>query len=448
LTDTTFPAGFVWGAATSAYQIEGSPLADGAGASIWHHFAHTPGKIADNSNGDVACDHYRRFADDVRLMRDLGVQAYRFSVSWPRVMPDGIGRTNRLGIDFYSRLVDTLLEHKIEPMVTLYHWDLPAALDDRGGWAATEVADWFADYAQVMFHSLGDRVSLWATINEPWVVMDHGYVEGEHAPGKRDLRAAAMVAKNLLRAHALAVQAGRAVGDYRIGLVVNLVPVHPASESTADHAAAARLDAYLNRQFLDPVLLGEYPAELPDVYGGAWQSWDSVELARVHQPLDFVGVNYYLRLVVRDDPTRAPTRSRIVPQAKCPHTAMDWEVYPQGLTDTLKWVRERYGNLPIYITENGAAFDDHHDGADIVDDPQRVQYLRSHLQAARQAIAAGVDLRGYFVWSLLDNFEWGRGYSKRFGILNVDFPTQQRVLKSSARFYADVIRTNGLALGG
>ncbi len=289
---------------------------------------------------------------------------------------------------------------------------------------------------------------MWATINEPWVVMDHGYVEGEHAPGLRDLPKAVAVSKNLLRAHAAAVQAGRAEGDFQIGLVVNLVPIHAASDSAADRAAAARLDAYLNRQFLDPALLGECPSELADVFGPAWQPWEDGELAQIKQPLDFVGVNYYLKLVVRDDPTEGPTRARIVPQANCPHTAMDWEIYPQGLTDTLAWINERYGDLPIYITENGAAFDDQVDATGAVDDPQRVQYLREHLLAARQAIEAGVNLRGYFVWSLIDNFEWGRGYSKRFGIVHVDFETQRRVPKSSAQFYSDVIRTNGQILGG
>jgi beta-glucosidase len=448
LSDPTFPANFLWGAATSAYQIEGSPLADGAGPSIWHLFAHTPGKIADHSTGDVACDHYRRFADDVRLMRDLGIQAYRFSVSWSRVLPEGVGRVNRAGVDFYSRLVDTLLEHNIQPMVTLYHWDLPAALEVRGGWVAPQVADWFAEYARLMFRSFGDRARMWATINEPWVVMDHGYVEGEHAPGLRDLPKAVAVSKNLLCAHGAAVEAGRAEGDFQIGLVVNLAPIYPASESAEDRAAAARLDAYLNRHFLDPAILGEIPSELPDVFGTAWQSWDSTEVARVRQPIDFVGVNYYMKLTVRNDPTKGPARARIVPQANCPRTAMDWEIHPPGLTDTLAWIKNRYGNLPIYITENGAAFDDHFGSNDVVDDPQRVQYLREHLLAARHAIEAGVNLRGYFVWSLLDNFEWGHGYSKQFGIVYVDFVMQRRVPKSSAHVYADVIRTNGLALNG
>jgi beta-glucosidase len=448
VTDTTFPNDFLWGAATSAYQIEGSPLAGGAGASIWHQFAHTPGKIADHSTGDMACDHYRRFAEDVRLMRELGIKAYRFSVSWSRVLPEGVGHVNPAGVDFYSRLVDMLLEHNIEPMVTLYHWDLPAALEDRGGWVAPQVVDWFAEYAQLMFRSLGHRARMWATINEPWVVMDHGYVEGEHAPGLRDLPKAVSVSKNLLRAHAAAVQVGRAEGDFQIGLVVNLVPIHAASDLAADRAAAARLDAYLNRQFLDPALLGEGPSELAEIFGDAWQPWESRELAQIRQPLDFVGVNYYLKLAVRDDPAKSPTRARIVPQANCPRTAMDWEIYPQGLTETLAWIKKRYGDLAIYITENGAAFDDHVDPNGAIDDPPRVQYVRDHLFAARQAIEEGINLRGYFLWSLLDNFEWARGYTKRFGIVSVDFESQRRIPKSSARFYADVIRTNGQNLRG
>jgi beta-glucosidase len=384
----------------------------------------------------------------VRLMRDLGIQSYRFSISWSRVLPDGVGEVNRPGIDFYSRLVDTLLENGIAPMATLYHWDLPAALEDRGGWVAPQMTDWFAEYSRLMFRALGDRVRLWATINEPWVVMDQGYVEGNHAPGRRDLHAAAETAKNLLRAHAAAVRVGRAEGDFQIGLVVNLVPVHAATDSLSDHAAANRLDAYLNRHFLDPALLGESPQELADVFGPGWQPWSADELTRMRQPLDFVGVNYYLRLVVCDDPSKSPTRTRIVRQPNCPTTAMDWEIYPQGLTDILVWIKQRYGDVPLYITENGAAFDDPTSASPVVLDPRRVEYLREHLLAAAKAIDVGVDLRGYYVWSLLDNFEWACGFSKRFGIVQVDPATQHRVLKSSAQFYADVIRTNGLALGG
>ncbi|HEY3391148.1 MAG TPA: GH1 family beta-glucosidase [Lacipirellulaceae bacterium] len=442
----SFPADFLWGAATSAYQIEGSPLADGAGESIWHRFSHTAGKIADGIDGDVACDHYRRFVEDVRLMRDLGLRAYRFSTGWARVLPTGTGRVNQAGLDFYSRFVDALLEHGIQPFITLYHWDLPAALEDRGGWTNAEIADWFAEYARLMHRALGDRVKMWATINEPWVVMDQGYVEGRHAPGRRDMGQAAAVSKNLLRAHGSAVAALRAEGAQQVGLVVNLVPIHAASDSAADRAAAARLDAYLNRHFLDPPLRGEVPAELAVIFGASWRNWSKEELRHVRQPIDFIGVNYYLRLVVKDDPAAGAARARAVRQENCPYTAMDWEIYPHGLTDTLAWLKQRYGNLPVYITENGAAFDDRWDGSSLVDDPHRVKYLYSHLQAARRAIASGVDLRGYFVWSLLDNFEWQCGYTKRFGILYVDFATQRRVPKSSAGFFRDVIRTGGAIL--
>ena len=443
----TFPADFLWGAATSAYQIEGSPIADGAGESIWHRFTHTPGKIADGSTGDLACDHYRRFDEDIGLMRELGIGAYRFSISWSRVLPDGAGRVNQAGLDFYNRLVDTLLAHGIRPFPTLYHWDLPAALEDRGGWASLHMPAWFGDYAAIMYRALGDRVRMWSTINEPWVVMDQGYVAGSLAPGRRDLAEAAAVSKNLLKAHAAAVQAGRSIGDFQIGLVVNLVPVHAASDSYADRAAAERLDAYLNRHFLDPALLGELPPELSEVFGSAWRDWTPDELRQVRQPIDFVGVNYYLRLVVAEDPSGGPTRSRNVRQANCPHTAMGWEVYPSGLTDTLMWINERYGELPIYITENGAAFDDSLSNSSVVNDEPRIEYLRAHLRAAAAAIEAGVNLRGYFVWSLLDNFEWQCGYSKRFGIVHVDFGTQRRSPKASGFLYRDVIRSGGTALG-
>jgi beta-glucosidase len=446
LADTVFPPDFVWGAATSAYQIEGSPLADGAGASIWHRFSHTSGKITGGDHGDVACDHYRRFVDDVRLMRELGIQSYRFSTSWGRVLPEGTGRVNPAGLDFYSRLVDTLLSHNIVPSVTLYHWDLPAALEDRGGWSHRDAPHWFAEYAQLMFQTLGDRVPMWATLNEPWVTMDCGYVSGSHAPGRRDWAEAAAVSQNLLRAHAAAVAVYRTQWKQQIGLVVNLVPVHAATESAADRAAAQRMDAYLNRHYLDPALLGTSPDELPEMFGVAWPTMDADEVARLRQPIDFVGINYYLRIVVRDDPTAGPPRAAIVSLPNCPRTAVGWEIYPRGLVDILQWVQSRYGDLPLYITENGAAFDDIPQPDGSVKDVERVQYLKEHLQAAGQALQAGVNLRGYFVWSLLDNFEWQHGYSKRFGIVRVDYPTQRRIPKASARFYADVVRSKGASL--
>jgi beta-glucosidase len=444
--DSSFQPGFLWGAATSSYQIEGSPLADGSGPSIWHRFAHRPGNVTDDAHGDVACDHYRCFAADIDLMRELGLPAYRFSVSWPRVLPEGVGTANPAGLDYYSRLVDKLLENGIQPLVTLFHWDFPEALDQRGGWANADSADWFAQYAQLMIRTLGDRVNMWATLNEPWVVADQGYVQGVMAPGRRDWSEAAAVSRNLLRAHGAAVEMFRAEGDFRVGLVVNLLPIHPASPSPEDRQAAERMHAYYNRQFLDPVLLGTIPAELADVYGANWPWCDEDELRTISQPIDFIGVNYYLRLVVREDATEDRLRAEAVPVPNCQTTAMDWEVYPQGLTEILKWVHDRYGSLPLYVTENGAAFDDQVLPNGAVDDPLRVQFLRDHLLAAKQAIDLGVDLRGYFAWSLLDNFEWHHGFSKRFGLVHVDYNTQRRTPKSSARFYSRVIRSNGKEL--
>jgi beta-glucosidase len=431
VANSFFPADFLWGAATSSYQIEGSPLADGAGPSIWHRFTHQPGKILGGDNGDVACDHYRRFADDVHLMRELGIAAYRFSISWSRVLPEGTGHINQPGIDFYSRLVETLLENHIQPMATLYHWDLPAALEDRGGWADPRSVGWFTEFAETMFRALGDRVPLWCTLNEPWVVVNEGYVDGRHAPGRRDCAEAA---------------AYRAIGKQKIGLVLNLTPVHPATNSDADLQAASRHDAYLNRQFLDPAILGKVPPELNELNDGNWTTWTAEELQQARQPIDFIGVNYYLRIVVRDDPDGGLTRTSIVPQRERPHTAMGWEIYPSGLTDILLWLKERYGDLPLYITENGAAYDDVLSPNGAVSDTPRVQYLTQHLRAAEQAIRAGANLRGYYAWSLLDNFEWACGYSKRFGIVHVDYQSQRRTPKDSARFYSNVIRSNGAVL--
>lgn len=442
---TRFPAGFLWGTATSAYQVEGSPLADGAGPSIWHRFSHTPGLVYRGETGDVACDHYRRFREDVRLMRELGLNAYRFSVSWSRVLPEGIGRVNPKGLDFYSRLVDALAEAGIQPSATLYHWDLPAALDDRGGWQNRDVADWFAEYARVVFRALDGRVAMWTTLNEPWVISDGGYLHGGLAPGHRNLFEAPRVSHNLLRAHGRAVAAYRAEGRHRIGLVVNLEPKCPASESAEDLAATRRADAYMNRQFLDPVFHGRYPEEMAGIFGSAWPDFPARDFDEIRRPIDFLGVNYYTRGVIRHDPGAWPVGAGRVRQPGL-HTEMDWEVYPDGLFDTLQWARDRYGSLPVFVTENGAAFDDPAPSGESVEDPLRVSFLRDHLRSAHRAIAAGVDLRGYFVWSLLDNFEWSYGTSKRFGIVAVDHSTQKRTLKSSARFYAGVARSGGSAL--
>ena len=434
-----FPPDFLWGAATSAYQVEGSPLADGAGASIWHRFSHTPGRTFEGETGDVACDHYRRWADDVRLMRDLGLTAYRFSVSWGRVLPEGRGRVNPAGLTFYDRLVDALLDAGIQPFVTLYHWDLPAALDDRGGWLNPDIAGWFADYATTMFTALDDRVTRWATINEPWVVSDGGYLHGKLAPGHASPFEAPRASHHLLLAHAQAVRAYRAVGRHQIGLVVNLEPKEPASRSEADVRAADRADAYMNRQYLDPVFLGRYPEELREVFGEAWPTHDLAELERIREPIDFLGVNYYPRKITQhaeDVPylKAAPVKG---PGA---YTETNWEVHAPSLTRALLWVRDRYGKVPIYITENGAAFPDPPTVAgDELEDPARVAYLRDHVAAMHDAMRQGVDVRGYFAWSLLDNFEWSHGTSKRFGIVHVDYATMKRTPKSSAKYLSGLI---------
>jgi beta-glucosidase len=445
---TRVPEGFLWGAATSAYQIEGSPFADGAGPSIWDHFSHTPGRTTNGETGDVACDHYNRWKDDVTLMRALGLNAYRFSIAWKRVLPDGTGAVNLAGLGFYDRLVDGLLAAGIEPCVTLYHWDLPAALDRRGGWLNRDIAGWFADYASAVFGALDDRVSMWATINEPWVVTDGGYLHGALAPGHNNLFEAPIASHNLLRAHGAAVDAYRAVGKHHIGIVLNLEPKYPASDSRIDQAATARADAYFNRQYLDPIFHGAYPEELCEIFGRAWPAHDESDFDLIRRPIDFVGVNYYTRSVVRDDPAAWPVRAGRVIQRQHSHTETGWEMYPEGLTDTLKWVTERYGRVPLYVTENGAAYyDPPHPVDGRVEDPLRVWYYREHISAALEALRQGVDLRGYFAWSLLDNYEWSLGFSKRFGIVHVDYATQQRTPKASARFYAEVIRTHGESLG-
>jgi beta-glucosidase len=439
-----FPEGFLWGAATSAYQIEGSPLADGAGPSIWHRFAHTPGRTANGETGDIAVDHYHRWADDIQLMRDLGLSAYRFSISWSLVLPQGTGAVNHAGLAFYDRLVDTLLAAGIQPMVTLYHWDLPAALDDRGGWLNSDIDKWFADYVTVVTRVLDDRVNFWNTLNEPWVVSDGGYLHGPLAPGHRNLYEAPIASHNLLRAHGRAVEAYRATGKHRIGIVVNLEPKYPASDDPADVAATRRADAYMNRQYLDPVFLGRYPDELREIFGDAWREPSPRDMELIAQPIDFLGVNYYTRNVTRDDPTAYPVRARGVHQPQHIYTETGWEVYAPALTRVLLWVKERYGDLPLYITENGAAMYDPPTAIDgRVDDPLRTWYLREHLLAARDAIRLGVNLNGYFAWSLFDNYEWSLGFAKRFGIVHVDYATLERTPKASARYYSEIIRTHG-----
>jgi beta-glucosidase len=438
----TFPREFLWGAATAAYQIEGATTADGRGESIWDRFAHTPGKVHDGESGDDACEHYLRWRDDLDLMRSLGLRAYRFSIAWPRIQPDGRGPANRKGIDFYRRLVEGMLERDIRPLATLYHWDLPQALEDEGGWTSRKVVDRFVDYAQIVFDELGDLVHDWITHNEPWVTSFLGYGSGTKAPGIQDWRAAVLASHHALLAHGRAVKAFRAGGRTgRIGITLDLTHVEGEPE------AARRMDGHHNRWFLDAVLLASYPHDMLDLYAQRVGPLDFIrpgDLAEIAAPIDFLGVNFYSPLRVRersDDGLLGLEQVRV----EGPVTAMGWEVDPDALTKLLVRLKRDYGSLPILITENGAAYDDHLDGADLVDDPPRVEYLRGHLAAVERALEAGVDVRGYFVWSLLDNFEWEHGYSKRFGIVYVDYPTQRRVPKRSALWYRDLIarQTNG-----
>jgi beta-glucosidase len=440
-----FPEGFLWGTATAAYQIEGGHHADGKGPSIWDTFSHVPGKIFENHNGDVACDHYHRYRDDVAIMADLGLNAYRFSVSWPRVIPHGSGAPNQKGLDFYSRLVDALLERRIRPFITLYHWDLPQAMEDRGGWGARDTAAAFGEYAERIGRTLGDRVQDWITLNEPLATTAGGYIFGVLAPGKQDPRLAFQVSHHLNLAHGHAVRALRAtVPAAHVGITQVSMPVYPASDADADREAARRFDGMVNRWYWDPPLRGAYPADVLERLGSMAPQIEAADLQLLSPPIDFFGHNSYTRAVVRDDPNSLTMGATQVPPDGKPKTEMGWEVYPDHLYDALTRITRDYDAPDIYITENGAAYiDEVVNGA--VSDPQRVDYLRQHLFAAHRAIEDGTQLRGYFCWSLLDNFEWSFGYSKRFGIVHVDYATQRRIVKASGRFFSEVARRNGMS---
>jgi beta-glucosidase len=451
----TFPDGFSWGAATAAFQIEGATHEDGRTDSVWDTFARTPGKVHGGDTGDPACDHYHRMPQDVALLADLGLDTYRFSTSWARVRPDG-GRPNPQGLDFYSRLVDELLAKGIRPWLTLYHWDLPRTLEDRGGWTTRDTAYHFAEYAQTVHDALGDRVPTWTTLNEPYCAALLGYAGGQHAPGRTDPRAAVAAVHHLLLAHGLGVQVLRDAGvggdTGSVGITLNLSPVSPADPaSAADVDVARRVDALQNRMWLDPVLRGRYPDDVVEdlaPYGLGDLVHDG-DLDTIGGPIDVLGVNYYFTFTMRAaDQPRLPSEwvgaeAAVDTPEGLPQTAMGWEIEPSGLLDSLLRVHREYPGTPVVITENGAAFDDvvSPDGA--VHDEDRRSYLEGHLRAAHEAIEAGVDLRGYLAWSLLDNFEWAFGYSKRFGIVRVDYDTQERTVKDSARWYAEVARHNG-----
>jgi beta-glucosidase len=428
-----FPPDFTWGVATSAFQIEGASATDGKGPSIWDTFCANPANIKDASNGDVACDHYHRYRDDVALMAGLGVDAYRFSMSWPRVQPDGKGAWNERGFDFYARLLDALEEKGIAAHLTLYHWDLPQGLQDEGGWLARESAYRFADYAHEVARRFGDRLATIATHNEPWCTANLGYGNAQFAPGVADAKQAIQVSHHLLLSHGLAMRAMRAAAPRaRLGIVLNQWTADPATGSEADLALAELEYARSVQWFMDPIFKGRYPELALRAHGANAPVVHDGDMEAIHQPLDFLGVNYYFRAFCSaEDPPREPPRELGV-------TDMGWEIYPQGLTELLVKLKGEYELPPIYITENGMA------NADVVgdggvNDPGRIDFVARHLAALQAAMAQGVDVRGYFLWSLLDNFEWNSGYSKRFGIVYVDYANQQRIPKASALWYRDFI---------
>nr|WP_217634887.1 GH1 family beta-glucosidase [Micromonospora pattaloongensis] len=437
------PPEFVWGVATSAYQIEGAVAADGRAPSIWDTFCRVPGAIDNADTGDAACDHYHRWAEDVALMSRLGVDAYRFSVAWPRVIPDGTGPVNARGLDFYDRLVDALLAAGIRPFVTLYHWDLPQALQERGGWPERATAEAFADYAAVVAGRLGDRVADWNTVNEPLCVAWIGHLEGRMAPGERDLARAVRASHHILLGHGLATRAIRAhaARPASVGIVLNLSPCEPGSDRPEDVAAAVRADGHTNRWWLDPLYGRGYPADMIATYG-VEPPVRPGDLDTIATPTDFLGVNYYFRQVVVDDPDGPAPFARQIPVPGAVTTAMGWEAYPAGLERLLVSVAEEYRPGRLFITENGAAWPDRVTPVGTVDDSERTEYLEQHLAACAAAVARGVPLAGYFAWSLLDNFEWSYGYDKRFGLVHVDYETQARTVKASGHRYAALIRAH------
>jgi beta-glucosidase len=447
-----FPEGFLWGAATSSYQIEGAWQEDGKGESIWDRFAHTPGKIIDGSNGDVACDHYHRWQDDIALMKGLGLHAYRFSIAWPRILPQGVGAANQPGIDFYSRLVDGLLEAGITPFATLYHWDLPQAIQERGGWPQRFAAEAFVEYADVITRALGDRVKHWITHNEPWCSGLLSHQIGEHAPGWRDWYAGLAASHHILLSHGWAVPVIRRNSpDAEVGVTLNFTVATTAVRTPENLAAVRVFDGYFNRWFLDPVYGRRYPADMVYAYQKAGvlpaSGLDFVvdgDLEAIAAHTDFLGVNYYSRAVLKaaadgesfpvDDPEHATLE----------RTDMGWEIYPQGLYDLLCRLHFEYQPAKLYVTENGASYADAPGVDGRVHDTRRIDYLRAHFIKAREAMAAGAPLAGYFVWSLMDNFEWAKGYTERFGSVWVDYETQVRILKDSALWYQQVIADNAV----
>ncbi|HUU01440.1 MAG TPA: GH1 family beta-glucosidase [Myxococcota bacterium] len=446
MTRIAFPDDFLWGAATSAYQIEGACEAGGKGESIWDRFCHTPGRIKDGSNGDIACDHYHRFREDIALMKKLCLGAYRFSISWPRIFPQGKGVSNQPGLDFYSNLVDELLQAGIRPCVTLYHWDLPQALQDRGGFSVRDCAGWFGDFANTMVRLLGDRVTFWATLNEPQIFGILGYLIGKHAPGMSDPARYFKACHFINLAHGVGVAAIRAeTSRAEVGTVLQFPPIHPVGGSQQDQRAVRVMDGLMNRWYADPVLLGSYPEDMLELFSGLEIPIEEGDLELIHQPLDFIGLNVYSRFFARHDPRVPLLNAMLDERQRLPgsdYTDYGWEVYPEAIYESLVRLKHEYGNPTVYITENGAAYDDPLvDGR--IDDRRRIDYLQSYLAQAHRAMQQGVKVKGYFAWSLLDNFEWHEGYRMRFGLVHVDFESLRRTVKESGLFYKKLIESGG-----
>ena len=460
-----FPDGFLWGATTSAYQVEGYPHADGGGESIWHRYSHTPGNVVNDENGDIACDHYHRYADDVALMAEIGLNAYHFSTAWGRILPEGTGRVNEAGLDFYDRLVDELAAKEIAPVIVLYTWEMPSALQDLGGWANRDSAEWFAEFAGHVFDRLGDRVGHWLTMCEPMSIAHHGHTVGELAPGLQDVYTGLRVAHHILLGHGRVVQTFRESGAKgEIGIIHGIADIQPASDDPGDVAAAKRTDNHFNGLFLDAIMRGQYPEDIVEWWGEAWPDVADGDMEVISTPIDFIGIDYYCRSVVADDPDGSGVgggaeeigaagplgdgmarmlKVRVVPH-EGPETGIGWPITPDGLGNCLRWLRDRYDNPPIIITEIGAAFPDQvaEDGS--IDDPDRIAYYRDHLVAAHEAIADGVDLRGCFIWSLIDTYEFNLGYDARFGLIRVDYETLERTIKASGRWWGQVAAANEL----
>ncbi len=443
----SFPPDFVWGAATASFQIEGAANEDGRGQSIWDTFCRTPGKVANGDTGDVACDHYHRYPQDIELLSHLGVKAYRFSIAWPRILPQGTGEVNRAGLDFYDRLVDAVLAKGIEPFATLYHWDLPQVLQDKGGWPNRDIVAAFVNYADVVSRRLGDRVHQWMTHNEPWCAAWLGYGTGEHAPGINDIQQAIQASHHMLLSHGMAVSVIRANGSIntKVGIVLNPTWADPINDVPEDRAAVHRVMGLRNRWFMDPLFKGEYPGDMMEIFDPILPSIQGSDMAAIAAPMDFLGVNYYNREVVGQGDAFGNMQLTFArPEGE--YTEMNWEVYPPGLYHLLMWAHQTYAPPAIYVTENGAAFKDELTPDGKVLDDRRQAYLEGYIREVNRALNNGAPVRGYFVWSLLDNFEWAWGYSRRSGIIHVDYETQIRTLKQSGEWYGQVVRDNGFTL--